>query len=509
MESPPQIAVPNRAVCVLGMHRSGTSAVSRIVGLLGADLGPEGSGLEPNPHNPRGFWEHSSIVALNDEILSHFRGGWDNPPDFPDGWATSPALGDIRQRARTLLRSDFGDSALWAWKDPRTCLTIPFWQQLLPPIDYVLCVRDPVAVARSLQRRDGFSIEKSARLWLTYTASALRWTSGRRRLVVFYEDVMQDADRELERIAAFLDRPLTAVIRDRVREFVTGDLFHHHPSMTNSVDEPAVEFPAKSLYLSLRALHGRALPHTASSELEAAVDLYSAHAIANQARVIEEREQAQTLAAERDLVCEESAALREQLGQAERDIRVLTTERDVSNEQLRAVRAEWAEQESQLLAQTEAARTLAANESAAHWTARFRESFRPARARLAGRNSKPGREVLGRFARAARSLDLHRLPRTGSGWKAVLALVGRPSREQLVRAHTRAARHQTGAATGRSALATSGSRTSAGCSRNTEESRQRSGKRASIAPSPRLSTSTPRVASSTATSSARVRRAIE
>lgn len=436
MESSSQRVAPNGVACVLGMHRSGTSVVSRLLGLLGADLGPDGSALDPNSDNPKGFWEHRSIVALNDDILSRFNGAWDRPPDFPDGWANLPALADLRQRARALIQSDFGRSPWWAWKDPRTCLTIPFWQQLLPPVDYVLCLRDPLGVAQSLHRRDGFTIEKGGRLWLTYTASALRWTSNRRRLLVFYEDVMRDCGGELERIASFLDRPVTAATRDQVREFLAEDLFHHRPSVTGSVDEPAVEFPAKSLYLTLRALYGSALSETGQSELESAVDLYSAHAIENHARTIEGREQVRTLFVERDLVREESAALREQLGHAERDIRVLMTERDVSNEHLRSARANWAERESQLLSQVEAAGRRAASEAAAQWTARFRERFRPMRARLAGgeaERSKTVRGMLKRFGRTAMSLELYRLPKTWSSAKTILALFRRP--QQFREAH--------------------------------------------------------------------------
>lgn len=445
MESSPQTAVPSRAVCVLGMHRSGTSVVSRMLGLLGAYLGPEGSALPPNPDNPKGFWEHRSFVALNDDILSRFNGAWDNPPNVPDGWATSPALGDIRQRARDFIRRDFGNSPLWAWKDPRTCLTIPFWQQLLPAMDYVLCLRDPVDVAHSLRRRDGFSIEKGVRLWLAYTAAALRSTSNRRRSVVFYEDIMQDSERELERLAAFLDQPLTAAIRQDVREFLAPDLYHHRSAITASVDEPGVDFPSKSLYLALRALHGRAQPDAVRSELDAAIDLYSAHALEHQAGEADRRKQVQALRVEadlareasaalrveRDLAREESAALREQLGQAERHIGVVTSERDASKEQLRAERSEWAEQEAELLAQKKIAEKVAASETEAQWTARFRDIFRAARAQLATRHASgagPAGRIVGSLAVTAKSLDLLHMPRTWPAWRALIALFGRPGR---------------------------------------------------------------------------------
>src|SRR5262245_7365014 len=185
------------AICVLGMHRSGTSVVSHMLALLGADLGPEHNRMEPAADNPKGFWEHRLLVDLNDEILARFGGSWDNPPQFPEDWWESPDLEALRLRAKAIIQEDFGGAKLWSWKDPRTCLTAPFWQQLMPAAKYVVCVRNPADVARSLERRNACPIEKGGALWLAYTASAFRWTSRQPRLVVFFEDIMQDPGREL------------------------------------------------------------------------------------------------------------------------------------------------------------------------------------------------------------------------------------------------------------------------------------------------------------------------
>src|SRR6185436_11135917 len=134
-------------ICVLGMHRSGTSVVSKMLSLLGAYLGPEHRTMLPSADNPKGFWEHTGFVDINDEILTRFGGDWHNPPDFPDAWATLPQLEDLRKRAAEIIDREFRDAAVWSWKDPRTCLTIPFWQQILPEMQYLVCVRDPVSVA--------------------------------------------------------------------------------------------------------------------------------------------------------------------------------------------------------------------------------------------------------------------------------------------------------------------------------------------------------------------------
>lgn len=125
---------PAQVVCVLGMHRSGTSLITRVTNLLGVYLGREDLLLEPKADNPTGFWEHQLVKDLNEEILSRFGGSWHEPPEFPAGWESSPALGDLRQRARKLMEGEFGSQPLWGWKDPRTCLTLPLWQRVLPPM---------------------------------------------------------------------------------------------------------------------------------------------------------------------------------------------------------------------------------------------------------------------------------------------------------------------------------------------------------------------------------------
>src|SRR5690242_7355330 len=88
-------------VCILGMHRSGTSMITRLLNLCGLYLGRE-EVLNP-PHlqdNPDGYWEHALFVSLNDEILASFGGSWDAAPLFTPGWSQQPHLGPLAFRAQ-------------------------------------------------------------------------------------------------------------------------------------------------------------------------------------------------------------------------------------------------------------------------------------------------------------------------------------------------------------------------------------------------------------------------
>ena len=124
-------AVTMPGIIVLGMHRSGTSAVTRIVNLLGAGLGPDDD-LLTEFDNPAGHWESIRLNRCNDRILAAFGRSWDFPPWLDPGWEHSPRatrlLPDMAETFTGVYSSD-----PWVWKDPRTCLTLPLWRRVLDP----------------------------------------------------------------------------------------------------------------------------------------------------------------------------------------------------------------------------------------------------------------------------------------------------------------------------------------------------------------------------------------
>ena len=237
------------------MHRSGTSLVTRLVNLLGTSLGSPERLMKANADNPKGYWEHTGFVEINDQILARFGGSYSEPPTFPSGWETSPELQDLRESAYRLITQEFADSLNWGWKDPRTCLTLPFWQQLIPVMRYVICLRNPADVAQSLHERDHFDFTRSSRLWLRYVSAILRGTAAFQRRFVFYEDLMLDWSSQLDALSSFLNGS-SAVVTDEVRRqsaaFVDGELHHHATPLLQNLSHPQVAFEAKALYLLLR-----------------------------------------------------------------------------------------------------------------------------------------------------------------------------------------------------------------------------------------------------------------
>ena len=205
--------------------------LTRILNVLGVYLGSDGQLLGPSDSNPKGHWEHEELIKINDEILKRLAGSWNRVPEFPEGWESARKLEDLEQLARKTLHEEFSGVELWGWKDPRTCLTLAFWQRLIGPMKYVLAFRNPTDVASSLNRRDGSSLQQGISLWLAYSQRALTQTENQPRLLVFYEDLFDNWQREIERISAFIGKPEMAAseeVRKAVESSIYRDLRHHH-----------------------------------------------------------------------------------------------------------------------------------------------------------------------------------------------------------------------------------------------------------------------------------------
>lgn len=217
--------MPGRYVCITGMHRSGTSAVSQLAGLLGVDLGESRGLISALPGNPAGFYESRKIVRFQQDVLAALGGSWDDPPVLPDGWACRSSLAWARERAWALTSEVFGDASVAGWKDPRTSLLLPLWREAIPLSSSLLVFRDPREVAGSLAARDGLPPERCAYLWLRYTVAAWRDFPGREPFHV--DELFRDVDAAAQRLAALLGLPPPdAGTRAAAREAVRPGLRH-------------------------------------------------------------------------------------------------------------------------------------------------------------------------------------------------------------------------------------------------------------------------------------------
>jgi hypothetical protein len=275
-EKPTKIppAVTRLAILVLGMHRSGTSAVTRVISLLGASLPSE---LMPavKDNNEAGFWESLDAYRLNDEILASAGSRWDDWLPFNPDWMRSPAKNGFKQRALALLKKDFGQSPLFVFKDPRLCRLLPFWLEVLDAFGaeplIVLPLRNPLEVAASLQRRDGFSSAKGQAIWLRYVLDAERGSRGLKRSFVSFDALLDDwrtvADRLSQDLGMVWPRR-SATAEMEIDAFLLRRLRHHVHETGSLAADPGLPLWVKDAYTALNNLQGVPEPDAARQRLD-------------------------------------------------------------------------------------------------------------------------------------------------------------------------------------------------------------------------------------------------
>jgi hypothetical protein len=222
-----------QSVIILGMHRSGTSAMAGALQLLGVEFGPS---LTPSPdsESPTSDFEHVGVVQCHERLLAATRRGWDDPRGLPRNWQATDSAAAIRKELAGLLRRDFSDATLWAVKDPRMCRLLPLWLEILADLEcaprFIVVHRPLVEIAASLERRHGFSAQKTALLWADHVLSAERHTRGRPRIFVSFDRLLSDPEGTMQAVGETLDlrwpRPLSEVTT-RLREFLSPSLRHH------------------------------------------------------------------------------------------------------------------------------------------------------------------------------------------------------------------------------------------------------------------------------------------
>ncbi len=250
----------SKAVCILGMHRSGTSTITRAVNLLGAYLGEDSDLMPPAQDNPEGYWERQDIADLDDMILHHFKRSWDTGLPLPEGWHLLEEARPYRDKITALIKTHFSGRELWAWKDPRTSVVFELWRDVIKGlgIDLVclFAVRNPLDVARSLEKRDGFSRDRGFGIWFNYNLAALKASADLPRVFVSYDRFLDDWEAELKRCADVLGLGWPAdasFLRDKMKEFIRPNLRHSHSRAEELLSAGAPE-PVVRLYRLLESV---------------------------------------------------------------------------------------------------------------------------------------------------------------------------------------------------------------------------------------------------------------
>lgn len=232
-------------VCITGMHRSGTSMISRLLHDCGLYLGQDEDLLPPQGDNQAGFWENVYFVAVNEELLFQLESGWDLPPESFDLPEDHPRYQDLAAKTLFLL-DQFSNREPWGWKDPRNSLTLPYWETFLPDLKLVICVRNPIEVVKSLSLRNNSSDAFGYNLWLAYNRRLLFTTNPQHRVITHYDSYFIDPLTELRRLMTFLDMPASDETLRKACQTVSSSLRHN---LSPGIEEMKAQVPGEVLNL--------------------------------------------------------------------------------------------------------------------------------------------------------------------------------------------------------------------------------------------------------------------
>ena len=243
------------AVIILGMHRSGTSALAGTLSHLGVDL-PQDL-MRPNPANPKGYFESQKAAMLNDALLKTAGSAWCDLHEVNPEWYLSPRYGEYMVRAAELLTEEFGTSAFFLLKDPRICRLLPFWRAVLDGqriVPRFVCIhRHPQEVGASLSRREGWSASRGLLLWLRHVLDAEAGSRGAPRVLLSYDMLLSNWQQTVRQIGEGLNLhwPINpGAVADDVSAFLSESLRHHKATDRHSGQEDATDYGGSTEFIT-------------------------------------------------------------------------------------------------------------------------------------------------------------------------------------------------------------------------------------------------------------------
>jgi hypothetical protein len=305
---------------VLGMHRSGTSAFTRLLNLLGADL--PANLLPPSETNQTGYWESADLVAIHNRLLASAGSTSSDWRELNPGWFDSPAAAAFKAQILDVLRRDFADSSLFVIKDPRICRLWPLWRDVLEefgarPLVFIP-LRNPLEIAASLKWREGLIPANIYLLWLRHVLDAEVATRAVPRAFATYDALLKDwqgvAAEIAERLKISWPRR-SAMIEVEVETFLAPRLRHHHRTPENLAAKSEVVDWVKKTYLSLVSIADRGDNRADRVRLDAIRDEFNRASSAFGVALTESEAELAKRGAEKAQISAELSTLRDTAGE--------------------------------------------------------------------------------------------------------------------------------------------------------------------------------------------------
>lgn len=241
-------------LAIIGMHRSGTSLVARLLNIAGLYLGDEDDFYPASESNVRGHWEHLAFLEGDEAFLESLGGTHLEPPMLTGNWMSSPEANEFGKRIKSEVASIFEGQPVWGWKEPRTSLLVPLYRKIIPNLQFVVCLRNPLDVAESLHARNKISLKHGVALWHYYTQLALANTKPEERFIVEYGDFFENTEEALKRTLALAGLPIPAEgseTRAALIESIDKGLKHHGHTFADVMESGDVLPETKRFYESL------------------------------------------------------------------------------------------------------------------------------------------------------------------------------------------------------------------------------------------------------------------
>ncbi len=245
----------NNVVVILGMQRSGTSALAGCLKLLGVDLGDLFVPADPN--NPYGFFEHLDLYAIHENLLLSLGSSWDTVGTLPHDWLSSAAVEQALSQMEQIVTTQFLGKKVWGIKDPRICRILPLWSLLFKKLsiqpNYIFIVRDPIEVALSLDKRNKMDAAKSCLLWAAHNIEAIQGMKNAPYAIVTYDQLLSDPIGLFQSINKRFGNSLLNTSEEalaNVSQFIQPRLKHNH---AKQAFEKTFDFtPYSALYALLQ-----------------------------------------------------------------------------------------------------------------------------------------------------------------------------------------------------------------------------------------------------------------
>ncbi|MFW5450517.1 MAG: sulfotransferase family protein [Methylophagaceae bacterium] len=246
----------NTIILILGMHRSGTSALTGVLEQLGVHLGCSLlSGIIGV--NDKGFFEHESIVDQHNKILNAMGRNWMDLRPMPDNWWQNGNINVFSGNIIDILLKEFSGEKLFGIKDPRLCRLMPLWLDVLESLQYspkvILCFRHPFVVANSLQIRDQLDFEVGILLWLSHVLESEKYSRNLPRSVLLYDDLMTDWELVCNRVSEEIDIKCLHDVsgsKEAINQFLDRKLQHADFKMPRETSSAAMQ--ALELYENIK-----------------------------------------------------------------------------------------------------------------------------------------------------------------------------------------------------------------------------------------------------------------